>query len=894
MASSDRDVLPDTVKPTNYDIKIHDLELGGKFSYQGRVKIALEIKKSAKEIVLNTNQLVIHGAELSTEHTKMESSAKASNISYDTDAQRATLSFDQEFPKASKAWLDITFQGTMNNLMAGFYRSRYKPVVEPAKSVARDDEYHYMFSTQFESCDARRAFPCFDEPNLKATFDFEIEIPEDQVALSNMPEKEVKKGSKDGLKIVAFDTTPVMSTYLLAWAVGDFEYVEDFTKRKYNGKNLPVRVYTTRGLKEQGRYALEHSHKTVDYFSEIFRIDYPLPKVDLLACHEFSHGAMENWGLITYRTTAVLFDEKQSDQRYKNRVAYVVAHELAHQWFGNLVTMDWWSELWLNEGFATWVGWLAVDHLHPEWNVWAQFVSESLQTAFQLDSIRNSHPIEVPVRNALEVDQIFDHISYLKGSSVIRMLSAHLGNETFLLGVSNYLKAHKFSNATTNDLWSALSEASGKDVNKFMDPWIRRIGFPVVTLAEEPGQIGARQSRFLLTGDVKPEEDETTWWIPLGLKSGAANSEAKTTALTEKHETIRDIDESFYKINTDQTGFYRTNYPPARLTKLGEARAQLSTEDRIGLVGDAAALAQSGDGTTAAFLALIELFKDESEYLQVNSSLTNIVSVWQQIITALGNVRSIFSEDSEISAGLKNFALKLVTPATDKVGWKFAHEEDLLTGQLRALLISNAGLSGHKGVIEEAQRQFAAFNSGDANAIHPSLRAPVFRIAVTEGGQDAYEAVKKFYSTTASIDGKEIALQSLGRVQSPELAKAYLNFLFSPSVAVQDVHSGAASLAANAETRGELWNYIKTNWDSKILPDLSGNMVVLERFLRMSLAKFASFEVKKDIDTFFEKKDQKGYDRGLGVVADTITGAAKYKERDAGNVKEWLGAHGYL
>lgn len=248
--------------------------------------------------------------------------------------------------------------------MAGFYRSKYKPTVEAAKSVPRDDEYHYMFSTQFEACDARRTFPCFDEPNLKATFDFEIEIPEDQVALSNMPEKATKP-SKDGWKVVSFETTPIMSTYLLAWAVGDFEYVEAFTKRKYNGKSMPVRVYTTRGLKEQGRYALEHAHQTVDYFSEIFRIDYPLPKSDLLAVHEFSHGAMENWGLVTYRTTAVLFDEKESDQRYKNRVAYVVAHELAHQWFGNLVTMDWWNELWLNEGFATWVGWLAVDHLHP-------------------------------------------------------------------------------------------------------------------------------------------------------------------------------------------------------------------------------------------------------------------------------------------------------------------------------------------------------------------------------------------------------------------------------------------------------------------------------------------------------------------------------------------------
>ena len=334
----------------------------------------------------------------------------------------------------------------MNNSMAGFYRSKYKPTVAPAKSVPMDGEHHVMFSTQFESSDARRAFPCFDEPNLKATFDVSIEIPEDQTALSNMPGKEVK--GKPGMKRVIFDRTPIMSTYLLAWAFGDFEFVEGFTQRKYDGKQLPCRVYTTRGLKEQGRFALENCHQVVDYFSEIFKIDYPLPKMDLLAVHEFSHGAMENWGLVTYRTVAVLFDEKQSDAKYKGRVAYVVAHELAHQWFGNLVTMDWWSELWLNEGFATWVGWLAVNRLYPDHEVWSQFVTEAMQTAQNLDSLRASHPIEVPVKDALEVEQIFDAISYLKGSSVIRMLSGHLGVETFLEGVSAYLKKHAYGRLT--------------------------------------------------------------------------------------------------------------------------------------------------------------------------------------------------------------------------------------------------------------------------------------------------------------------------------------------------------------------------------------------------------------------------------------------------------------
>lgn len=250
--------------------------------------------------------------------------------------------------------MTIGFTGILNHAMAGFYRSQYKPAAPPAASVPHDDEFHYMLSTQFEACDARRAFPCFDEPALKATFSFAVEIPQDLVALSNMPESETTLIKDTNLKRVSFEKSPVMSTYLLAWAVGDFEYIEAFTERRYNGTKVPVRVYTTRGLKEQGRWALEHAPKIIDYFSEQFEVDYPLPKSDILAVHEFTHGAMENFGLVTYRLTAILFDEKTSDTRYKNRVAYVVAHELAHQWFGDLVTMDWWSALWLNEGFATW------------------------------------------------------------------------------------------------------------------------------------------------------------------------------------------------------------------------------------------------------------------------------------------------------------------------------------------------------------------------------------------------------------------------------------------------------------------------------------------------------------------------------------------------------------
>jgi aminopeptidase N len=635
---------------------------------------------------LNTLELKLTSAKLVTEGGKGQGEWESTSFSDDTQKQRSTISFPEEIQPSAKASLTISFSGTINHDMAGFYRAQYKPVVEAAASVPRDAEFHYMMSTQFEACDARRAFPCFDEPNLKATFNLSLEIPADQVALSNMPVTETTPVGADK-KRVTFETTPIMSTYLLAWAVGDFEYIEAFTERRYNGKQLPVRVYTTRGLKEQGHWALEHAPKVLDYFSEQFEIDYPLPKSDILACHEFTHGAMENWGLVTYRLTAILFDEKLSDSRYKNRIAYVVAHELAHQWFGNLVTMDWWQDLYLNEGFATWAGWLATDALHPDWEVWAQFVEEGHSAAFQLDAVRSSHPIEVEVRDALDVNQIFDKISYLKGCSLIRMLAAHLGTKTFLKGIAAYLKKHAYANAESRDLWSALSEASGQDISKLMGAWVEKIGFPVVTVTEnqESKDITLKQSRFLSTGDVKADEDETTWWLPLALRTSAGVSESVPASVTTKEHTIQGIADDFYVLNAGATAFYRVNYPPERLAKLGTQLDKLSVEDKIFITGSAAEIAFAGYSTTPALLSFLQGFKNETH-----------VRVLNQTLDAIGQIKSVFGDDKQINAGLQKFTLQLIENGLKQVGWEPASGEDYNKTLLRKRLLSSAIANGHE------------------------------------------------------------------------------------------------------------------------------------------------------------------------------------------------------
>ncbi|KAH8677603.1 peptidase family M1 [Xylariales sp. PMI_506] len=877
----DRDTLPATVKPSHYAVSLSGLDFKT-WKYQGAVTIDVEVTEPIKDIVINSIYIKLAAAKITVAHTKASQTFEATNFSYDEKKQRATLHFGDEIPATQKATLEISFEAPIHNDMAGFYRSKYKPPAPAAASVPRDDDFHYMLSTQFEACDARRAFPCFDEPRLKATFDFEIEVPEDQVALSNMPVKSTKK-TRDGLQMVSFERTPVMSTYLLAWAVGDFEYIEAFTERRYNGKQLPVRVYTTRGLKEQGRWALEHAPKTIDLFSESFGIDYPLPKSDLLAVHEFSHGAMENWGLVTYRTTAVLFDPATSDAQFKRRVAYVVAHELAHQWFGNLVTMDWWDELWLNESFATWAGWYAVDKFHPDWQVWAQFLVEGMEPAFKLDSLRSSHPIHVPVKDALDVNQIFDAISYLKGCSTLRMLVNHLGVENFLKGVSLYLNKHAYSNAKTEALWAGLAEASNTDVSVLMGTWIKEIGHPMLTVAEEPGQISVKQSRFLLTGDVKAEEDQTVWWIPLGLQGKTGTQEIQTVALTTKEDTIRDIDDDFYKLNHNGTGFYRTNYPPARLAKLGSQLDRLTVDDKISIIGSASALANSGYGTTPALLSFLEGFGKETSQI-----------VWDQAISSVNLLRSVFSEDETIGAGLESFTLKLISEAVEAVGWEPKDGEGFLDGLLRKTLLRTAVASNHPKALEEGTRLFESW-AKDGVALNPSLRSVIYRAGVRSNPAEAFDVLKKESALTKSVDGREMCITAVGYIRDADLINnKVIPFLFgteSDSVPPADIHALGSVLSTNLVARPLLWRYIQDNWNS--VQAKAPNPTVLERFLRMTLNKFTDVKYVDEIDAFFKDKDTAGYDRTLEQAKDAIRGRAAYRQRDAAALKEWLTTHGY-
>lgn len=558
-------------------------------------------------------------------------SLSADKTTISVENETAEFQFAHDLP-IGKYSLNIKFTGEINDKMKGLYRSKY---------VSPTGEERFAAVTQFEATDARRCFPCWDEPAIKATFDISLVVPPKLESLSNMPVKSTKE--MGDLICYDFERTPIMSTYLVAAVVGEYDYVED---RSTDG--VLVRVYTPRGKKEQGRFALEVATKVLPYYKEYFNIAYPLPKIDLIAIADFSAGAMENWGLVTYRETCLLVDPEHTSAVRKQWIALVVGHELAHQWFGNLVTMEWWTHLWLNEGYASFVEFLCVDHLFPKYDIWTQFVTDIYIRALELDCLENSHPIEVPVGHPSEIDEIFDDISYNKGASVIRMLHNYIGDDDFRKGMHLYLTKHQYKNTSTEDLWGALEEASKKPVGTVMSTWIKKMGFPVVTASvsqdsENQLCLKIEQSKFCTSNDQKmsarcQRSNPSPWMIPISVSTSRNPNELATSLVLEDMQTsikLPDVGpDDWIKINPGTVGFYRTQYPSDMLARFIPAihDKSLPPLDRLGLLDDLFALVQAGDTSTVEALKLMQAFVMEDNY-----------TVWSTIVNCLGKLNVLLS-----------------------------------------------------------------------------------------------------------------------------------------------------------------------------------------------------------------------------------------------------------
>ncbi|KAK4502522.1 hypothetical protein PRZ48_005947 [Zasmidium cellare] len=873
-----RDLLPDDVRPEHYSLTLTNLRTEAPWTYSGHVEIVLQVRRATRVIVLNSHELKIHSAQVTVQNSTDPGPVvlSSSDISLDVEHQRCSIRFGEELqPSFRDVSLTIWFEGCVNEYMAGFYRSQY---------TAPNGEPRYMFSTQFEPSEARRAFPCFDEPASKATFDLRLEVPPGMTVLSNMPEKPPKPLGPGDRNIVSFERSPRMSTYLLAWAIGNFEYVEQNIMRKHSFEALPIRVYTTQGLSQHGKRGLQVACDVIDYFSEMFDIDYPLPKLDLIAVHEMSDDAMENWGLVTFRPTALLYDEATSDPSYISYMTYIIAHELAHQWFGNITTMEWWDELWLNEGFATWAGWSACDHLHPDWKVWATFAADDMRTAFDLDGLRSSHPIQVPVPDGREVDSIFDSISYLKSASVIRMLANRLGLPAFLKGVSEYLKANAYRNATAVALWEALEKASGQKVVSVMTSWIQDVGFPVVKVSRTgKNQVRVRQDRFLLAGEPTSEESKTLWNVPIQVPSAKG---VRQVDLTTRESVIEDVHtDAFSRLNAGQVGFYLTELPPEELERSCDRINEASTEDQIGLLTDLATLAISGHGktNTANLLSAI------SSLDEAKPSFAVLDIAW----FCLDRIQSVIDEE-DISDALDDFTQDVFGQAALDLGWTVHATDDHLTIKLRALVLSAAGLSGHEETVEEALKLWDEFRSTKkTNVIHPSLRGSVYSIAMLYRELEAFDTLRETYTNSSAPDVREIIVEAMSVVQTPEVAHKCLDWALQGGMSSSDTSTFMMELAKSSAARETVWTFMRENWKS-IIERLGGSSAVMEPLIRSTLQTFASEERRAEIEAFFRDKDTTGYTRGLTIALERIRINAAYRERDRGVVRAWLEEEEYL
>ncbi|TIA89691.1 hypothetical protein E3P99_01933 [Wallemia hederae] len=877
--------LPKSLKPVNYNLKLKSDLVD--CNYDGSVDIAFQVKESTDSISLHSHKNIkVHSLSLASNALKQQQSVTPSH-SFDDKLERLNLSLPFKLNQGDDVVLSISFSSTLDDSMMGYYRSSYK----------QGDKDVYYALTQHEPTAARKSFPCLDEPILKATYDISIIHRKDTVALSNMPPIHSSPATVDTFNyskhsgavnpeewvVTKFDTTPLISSYLVAWANGHFKHLESSYKSPISGQVRPLRIYATPDLISQAKLGLDAKAQVLPLYEKIFDIEYPLPKLDTLVANDFDAGAMENWGLITGRTSVYLYDEKLSGLDAEKRVVGVQSHEVSHQWFGNVVTMADWHGLWLNEAFATLVGEIIViDRIRPEWKVYSEFITQHLHRALDLDALKSSHPIQVPVKDPAMINQIFDAISYSKGGSVLRMLSNMVGEETFLKGVSIYLKKHLYGNAETQDLWNGIAEAAGIDVQAIMDPWTLKQGFPVLTVKENQNGIQVRQDRFLSTGKPTAEENETEWHVPLFIRQGDNIDRSAALNKREAEFALSDVASSNWKLNAETAGVYRVLYSPERLTKLGleaaKPHSSFSLNDRIGLVNDAFVLAKAGNGPTSGALGFINQLKNEKEYL-----------VWSSIATSLANLASVWCEESSpVREKINALRRKLFSPLVQQLGFDNQKGDSPDTLQLRELSIGSAAAANDADVVKEIKRRFQPLLEKDDDSLIPNdLLRVIYAQAVKHGGEAEWnkclEIVKNPNPPTPMH--KIAAMLALGSTRDEALINKTFDYI-EHGFKNQDLMYPFVALRNNPVSRRKLWQYTKDNLE-KLEKRLEGNFS-LGRLISFSFDGLAQPNDVQEVEDFFKHRDTSKYSSSLNQGLDAVKGNSQWLARDKGDVEQWL------
>ncbi|UXI21652.1 26S proteasome non-ATPase regulatory subunit 1 [Sarcoptes scabiei] len=715
--------LPTAIVPINYRIKlIPNLE---QLTFEGEECVEVKIDQPTERIVLNSSELVINQTDANSNFVVGDEKISIKEIQYDADDEKTTLLLSKSLP-VGFGFLNLSFRGTINDKLRGFYKSKY---------IGPDGLPRITAVTQFEPTSARFAFPCWDEPAIKATFDITMVVPNDgkTCAISNMAI--AKEESSNNLRTVTFHRTPIMSTYLLAFVVGEFDYIEAKSKH-----GVLVRVYAQLGKSELGRLALDVATKSLDYYTDYFKIPYPLDKLDLIAVSDFEAGAMENWGLVTYRETCLLIDAANSSSIRKQNVALTVAHELAHQWFGNLVTMEWWTHLWLNEGFATFMEYLCIDCLSPEFNVWNQFVSDVLSEALHLDSLDNSHPIEIPVGHPSEIDEIFDNISYSKGASVIRMLYYYIGDEAFRKGMNLYLSRHSYKNTQTEDLWDALEEASKKPIRRIMSTWTQQKGYPIIKAelkSEDKMRLFLQQKKFNASGKMSESDSKMLWANPVQIVTKRNQNNPGLEILLETKEDALEIEpldsNEWLKLNSQAIGTYRVQYDDELLKRLLGVIENLSINpvDRLNILDDLYSMTLCGHTSSDKLLNALGSFQNESNF-----------AVWSVINQIFGKYNQLLF-GTNFYPKFVEFATQLITKkAYPNLGWHAKPNEPHLDALLRSMLINRLVSLDYSEIIKLCQQAFQDHVT-KKKIIPADLRSAVYHAMALQCDETIWDTLMK-------------------------------------------------------------------------------------------------------------------------------------------------------
>ncbi|KAE9406410.1 hypothetical protein BT96DRAFT_875684 [Gymnopus androsaceus JB14] len=883
VASDSKFRLPTNVKPTHYDLIVQtDLD---QLKFSGTVTVNLDVKEETSKIVMNCTRLKL--GQATVQSTAFKSEQLSSESSFDEKTKQVSFIFPTAFPAGSQAKLTIPFSAPLTGSMTGYYRSSFE----------EDGKTKYYTLTQFEATYARSAFPCWDEPALKATYAVTMVSKANTVNISNMTATSEKVFSpndhadfktlfddiNEEWKITKFETTPLMSSYLLAYANGPFEYLESSAKMPLSGRTIPLRIYATKDLIHQAQFALDVKAKVLPMYEQVFQVEYPLPKLDSLVANDFDAGAMENWGLITGRTSALLLDPKKADIAAKKRVVVVQSHEVAHMWFGNITTMEWWDYLYLNEGFATLMGEVIIQGTaFPEFKPNSEFITAHLHRALTLDSKLSSHPIEVGCPDAESIGQIFDALSYSKAASVLRMLSAHVGQEKFLKGVSLYLKAHLYGNSVTNDLWAGISESTGVDIIKFMDNWVKKIGFPVVTVTETSEGIKVRQDRFLETGLAEGKDNETIWSIPLSILTVDANGKPTVdeTAVLDTREKTFAVDTSKpFKLNAGTNGVYRVLYEDTRLSKIATEVAKpdsvFGVEDRMGLIFDALALSKAALLPLSSALNLVNALRNEQEYL-----------VWDGISTNLASTSAVWWEDDGISSLLNEFRVSLFSPFVKKLGYEYSASDTPDISQLRTCAIDQCLSAKDQSVIEELKGHFAKYmKTGDDSVIPADLQNAIYEAAVAYGGREEFNAVKAIYEKGATPTSRIAAMRAMCQSKDQTILDEASQIALK-GARDQDVNYFFVGLSKNKLTKRTVTKLFENNYDE--LSERFGSTFTLRSIVQLT---YSGLSTQKDIDemnVFFKDKDTSKYHMGLAQSLDSIRAKIAYIKHSSSDVRQWL------